>query len=205
MNDKYQNILIHVKGFMEEIEGQGLYDTALKASTNGPCLEIGSYCGKSTIYIGSACKETQQVLFSIDHHRGSEEQQPGEDYYDPDLFDAATQQIDTFKFFRQTLSQAGLENTVVPIVSYSHIAAKAWKTPLSFVFIDGSHTFESARMDYACWTPHIIPGGYLVIHDIFPDPAMGGQAPFDIYSRALSSGQFVQEKMIKTLGILKKM
>ena len=91
------------KGFLHEDEGRCLYDIALKASRSGPCLEIGSYCGKSAIYIGTACKMNKSILFSIDHHRGSEEQQPGEEYFDPDLFDPQNGQVDTFGKFRKTL------------------------------------------------------------------------------------------------------
>jgi len=201
---KYNDLLIKVKGFLDEIEGMSLYDTALKAGKIGPCLEIGSYCGKSTIYLGAACKENDEILFSIDHHRGSEEQQPGEEYYDPDLFDDRIGQIDTFKFFRKTIEMAEMSDVVVPIVSNSSVAAKSWKTPLSLVFIDGGHSFEAALTDYNCWSEHIISGGFLLIHDIFPDPIKGGQAPYEIYKKAIASGKFEKIQMVKTLGILRR-
>ena len=192
------------KGFLDEDEGRRLYEIALEASRTGPCLEIGSYCGKSTIYIGTACKTNNSILFSIDHHRGSEEQQPGQDYFDPALFDPETGRVDTFNEFRKTLEKAGLEDTVVAIVSRSDVAARLWATPLSMVFIDGGHTTEAASADYHSWTPHIISGGYLLIHDIFKDPAEGGQAPHQIYNLARSSGQFDPLPMIKTLGALRR-
>jgi predicted O-methyltransferase YrrM len=178
------------KGFMDEAEGQHLYELALTASQSGPCLEIGSYCGKSTIYIGSACKQNNTVLFSIDHHRGSEEQQPGEEYFDPDLFDSVTGKIDTFRWFRQTLEKSALEDTVVPMVCPSRLAAKTWATPLAMVFIDGGHAYETAFIDYSSWAGHVIPGGYLVFHDIFTDPDKGGQAPYNVYKIAAASGLF---------------
>lgn len=168
----------------------------------GPCLEIGSYCGKSTIFIGMACKRNNGILFSIDHHGGSEEQQPGQAYFDPALFDPETGRVDTFREFRKTLEKAGLEDTVVAIVSRSDVAARQWATPLSLVFIDGGHTAEAAFTDHDCWAPHIVPGGYLLIHDIFEDPAQGGQAPRQIYNLACSSGQFDSLPMVKTLGVL---
>ncbi|MFH2067428.1 MAG: class I SAM-dependent methyltransferase [Pseudomonadota bacterium] len=193
-----------IKGFLDPVEGKHLFDISLLAADLGPCLEIGSYCGKSSVYIGQACKEKNSTLFSIDHHRGSEEQQPGEEYFDPELFDYRSFRMDTLPAFRKTLSVFELEDTVVPIVAKSGTAAKSWATPLGMVFIDGGHSDEAARTDYQCWAGHIVPGGYLLIHDIFPDPEKGGQAPYDVYKLALSSGSFVELPMMKTLGVLRK-
>lgn len=192
------------KGFLDEEEGQCLYEIALEASGRGPCLEIGSYCGKSTVYIAAACKTNNSILFSIDHHRGSEEQQPGQPYFDPGLFDPKTGRLDTFCEFRKTLEKAGIEDTVVAMVCRSDVAARRWATPLSMVFIDGGHSKEAAQTDYDCWARHIIPGGYLLIHDIFKDPAAGGQAPYHIFNLAISSGIFRKVSLIKTLGILQR-
>lgn len=197
-------LIDRIKGFLDPEEGRGLYRFALDASRLGPCLEIGSYCGKSAVYLGSACRENGATLFSIDHHRGSEEQQPGEAYFDPALLDFQSFTMDTFPLLRQTLALAGLEETVVPIVSRSDIVARNWATPLSLVFIDGGHAFETARTDYTCWAGHILPGGYLLIHDIFENPEAGGQAPWEVYQLAVASGRFKELPRIKTLGVLKK-
>ncbi len=192
------------KGFLDEDEGRCLYGIARKAGRLGPCLEIGSYCGKSTIYIGAACKTNDGIVYSIDHHRGSEEQQPGQEYFDPGLFDPKTGRVDTFQEFRKTLEKAGLEDTVVAMVCRSDVASRLWATPLAMVFIDGGHSAEAATTDYGCWARHILPGGYLLIHDIFKDPAEGGQAPHHIYNLALSSGNFERLPTIKTLGVLQR-
>ena len=197
-------IIQNIKGYLEEDEGKALHEYALAVSLTGPCLEIGSYCGKSAVYLGAACRETGNVLFCIDHHRGSEEQQPGETYFDPAVFDCHTFCMDTFPYFRRTLAMAGLENTVVPLVCRSELAARAWKTPLGLVFIDGGHSYPAVKTDYDVWHKHILPGGYLLIHDIFQDPAQGGQAPYDVYRQAVSSGNFKEEPMVGTLGILRK-
>ena len=199
-----EKLLKDVKGFLDTREGGSLYQFALKASRMGPCLEIGSYCGKSTIYLGIACRENNSTLFSIDHHRGSEEQQPGEEYFDPELFDPQIGRVDTFKEFRKTLQISGLEDTVVPIVCKSAVAARQWATPLSLVFIDGGHTFEAVFTDYNAWSGHIIPNGYLLIHDIFKDPSKGGQAPYQVYQQAADSGLFHELPMIETLGVLQR-
>jgi len=197
-------LLTETKGFLDQDEGRCLYEIALEASRAGPCLEIGSYCGKSTLYLGTACQTNGGVLFSIDHHRGSEEQQPGQPYFDPSLFDPEACRMDSFREFRKTLQKAGLEDTVVAIVSRSDVAARRWATPLSLVFIDGGHTTEAVSADYTGWAPHVMPGGYLLIHDIFEDPAEGGRAPYEIYHLALSSGQFDPLPMIRTLGVLRR-
>jgi MMP 1-O-methyltransferase len=192
------------KGFMDEEEARRLYELGREAGRMGPCLEIGSYCGRSAAYLGMGCRESGGVLYSIDHHRGSEEQQPGQEYFDPDLVNGETGQIDTLPLFRKTIAAFGLDDTVIPIVAKSAIVSAVWSTPLSLVFIDGGHTFEAALADYSGWVSHIMPGGFLVIHDIFPDPAKGGQAPYDIYRMALASGMFSELPMIKTMGVLRR-
>lgn len=198
------NLIDSVKGFMDGEEGQRLYEVSESAAKMGPCLEIGSYCGKSSIYIGSACKKHGSVLFSIDHHRGSEEQQPGQMYFDPDLFDESEGKINTLRFFRRTIELADLEDTVVPVVSGSSVVARFWSTPLAMVFIDGGHTFRAAYTDYMCWSTHIMSGGFLVVHDIFESPEDGGQAPWYVYEKAKSSGLFIELERTKTLGVLKR-
>jgi hypothetical protein len=199
-----QTLIDRIKGFMDPEEGRALFEIALEASRRGPVLEIGSYCGKSAVYLGSACRENGAALFSIDHHRGSEEQQPGEAYFDPALFDFKNFCMDTFPSFRRTLTLAGLEETVVPLVSRSKVVARNWATPLSLVFIDGGHSFESAQTDYDCWAGHILPEGYLLIHDIFEIPEEGGQAPWEVYQLAVASGHFEMLPRIKSLGVLRK-
>ncbi|HOO38110.1 MAG TPA: class I SAM-dependent methyltransferase [Deltaproteobacteria bacterium] len=196
---------MNIKGFLDEDEGTRLYELALEASPLGPCLEIGGYCGKSTVYLGLGCKAKGGVLYSIDHHRGSEEQQPGQEYFDPELFDEASGRIDTFRLFRKAIESSGLEDTVVPVVAPSELVARMWKTPLSLVFIDGGHSYPTVYTDYTSWMQHVVPGGYLAIHDIFPDPSQGGQAPYYMYNLAKGSGLFEEMPMLKTLGVLKRL
>lgn len=199
-----KDLIDDVKGFLDPEEGQRIYQVALEASAMGPMLEIGSYCGKSALYLGTAAKEKGGVLFTIDHHRGSEEQQYGEGYFDPDLYDEKEGKVDTFPHLRKTLERGGLEDAVIPIVSKSPLVAKMWATPLSLVFIDGGHTFKAAFTDYSSWTRHIMPGGFLLIHDIFKDPNEGGQAPYHVYKLAMASNQFHVLEMTKTLGVLRR-
>jgi len=193
-----------IKGFLEAEEGERLYQLALAASERGPCLEVGSYCGKSTLYLGLACRERNELLYAVDHHRGSEEHQPGEAYHDGELLDERSGRMDSFRAFRDTLARADLENTVVPIVASSAMAGRHWLHPLALVFIDGGHSREAALNDYRVWAPHVQVGGVLAIHDIFPNPADGGQAPYEVYELALASGLFEALEKTLTLGVLQR-
>ena len=177
-----------VKGFMPENEGEHLFFAARERAPFGPSLEIGSYCGKSAVYIGAACKTSGNPLFTIDHHRGSEETQPGWAYHDPDTWDERAGAMDTLPFLRDTLRRADLEETVIPIVGQSQIIAQHWTTPLSFLFIDGGHSRKEAHGDWQAWKDKLMPGGWLAIHDVFPNPEDGGRPPFEIYEMALAEG-----------------
>lgn len=192
-----------VKGFLQHSEGLALYQAVLDLAGRAPCLEIGSYCGKSSLYLGSACKYTRTVLFALDHHQGSEEHQLGEQYHDPSLYNSHTQSMDSFQEFRINIQSAQLDNSVIPIVATSAMVAQYWTTPLSLVFIDGGHSEEAALNDYQGWQQHVLPQGILAIHDIFEDPAEGGQAPYKIMQRALQSGQFILYQQVESLVLLR--
>lgn len=202
--EKIQELNQKVKGFLDDSEGKRLFELAQEAVKLGPALEIGSYCGKASLYLGAACKAKNRSLYSIDHHRGSEEHQPGEEYFDPELFNPLTGQVDSFHIFRKTIEAAGLSKHVIPIVCRSDVVARNWATPLSLVFIDGGHSYTAAFTDYNSWVRHIMPGGYLLIHDVFRDSGKGGQAPYHIYKLANASGMFTELPMTGTLGVLKR-
>jgi predicted O-methyltransferase YrrM len=197
--------LEQLKGFLANDEAEALFQAALLASQNGPVLEIGSYCGKSTICLGLACQHHAGTVFALDHHRGSEEHQRGEFFHDTDLYDPAAEQVDTFKEFRRNIAAAGLLDTVVPIVASSAVAARHWNTPLGMVFIDGGHSLDAALSDYRCWAGHLVRGGILAIHDIFPDAVKGGQAPYAILRLALASGLFEETARINSLALLRRL
>lgn len=194
-----------VKGFLDVAEGEALYSAVRRCAALGPALEVGSYCGKSAVYLGTACRDAGGLLFCVDHHRGSEENQPGWDYHDPELWDAQADAMDTLPFLRATLRRAGLEDWAIPVVGRSATIAGAWRTPLGFLFIDGGHTSEHALNDWRGWTPHLLPGGLLAIHDVFPDPRDGGRPPFEIYQLALASGLYAEVSAVKSLRLLRRL
>ena len=193
-----------IKGFLNAEEGEALYSYTKEFTKDGNALEIGSYCGKSAIYIGLAVKENNQKLYSIDHHKGSEEQQPGEEYFDPDLLNNEGNGIDTLPFFLKTIKDSYLEGYVIPVVSSSEEAHKDLKMNFNMIFIDGGHSEEAAQTDYKLWSKKINPEGVLAIHDVFPDPNDGGRPPYNIYLNALESGAFEEIDVIKSLRLLKK-
>jgi predicted O-methyltransferase YrrM len=189
-------------------EGDALWDAGREATRSvpgRPLLEVGSYCGKSTVWLGAAARAGGTVLFAVDHHRGSEENQPGWEWHEPDLVDPAVGRMDTLPMFRRTVLGAGLEDVVIAVVGQSPVVAAHWSTPLALVFIDGGHGAEPAHQDYEGWTPHLAPGGLLCIHDVFPDPADGGRPPYEIYCQAVESGRFRDERTVGSLRVLRRL
>jgi len=191
-------------GFMPDDEGLALHEAGLDAASVGPLLEVGTYCGKSAIYLGAAARERGTVLFTVDHHRGSEENQAGWEWHDERLVDPRTGRMDTLPFFRRTIEDAGLEDEVVAVVGKSTAVAAHWRTPVGLVFIDGGHAFDVALADYESWSPYVAHGGLLVFHDVFEDPAEGGQAPYEVWQRAATSGAFTPESTIGSLRVLRR-
>lgn len=194
------------KGFMPPDEGLALHDAAGEAADghDGPLLEVGTYCGKSAIYLGAAAQAAGTVLFTVDHHHGSEENQSGWEHHDGSLIDPATGRFDTLPTFRRTIGDADLEDVVIAVIGDSTTVAEHWMTPLAFLFIDGGHGSEVAWADYRAWTPKLAPGATLAIHDVFPDPAEGGRPPYELYCEALESGGYTERAAVGSLRILIK-
>lgn len=188
MDDQTLAVARSVKGFMPDDEGLALHEAGLDGGRVGPLLEIGSYCGKSAVYLGAAARERGTVLFSIDHHHGSEENQAGWEHHDPEVVDPRTGRMDTLPFFRRTIEDAGLEGVVVGVLGDSPTVGRHWATPLGLLFVDGGHAEDVAMADYETWSGFVAPGGVLAIHDVFDDPAAGGQAPFHVWQRAVADG-----------------
>ena len=209
-DDRQSDWLSHAlgaKGFMPEDEGMLLHRRALERLPHGPVLEVGTYCGKSAIYLGAAAREVggpQAVVFTVDHHRGSEENQAGWEHHDPTLVDAELGVMDTLPTFRRTMALAGLEDQVVAVIGRSTTVSAHWRTPLSLLFIDGGHAEEHAQNDYSGWAPWVMTGGLLVIHDVFPDPADGGQPPYHVFLRAIEGGVFTEVEALGSMRVLQR-
>ncbi|HEX2737121.1 MAG TPA: class I SAM-dependent methyltransferase [Acidimicrobiia bacterium] len=191
------------KGFMPDEEGLALHVAGLTAGVRGPLLEVGTYCGKSAVYLGSAARQANTVLFTIDHHRGSEENQAGWEHHDVEVVDPRTGRMDTLPFFRRTMEDSGLEDVVIAVLGTSTTVAAHWTTPLGLLFVDGGHAQDVAMADYEHWARFVVPGGLLAIHDVFENPADGGQAPFRVWQRAVAEG-FVAESTTGSLRVLRR-
>lgn len=202
MTDDWLSHALGAKGFMPEDEGLLLHRRALERLPHGPVLEVGTYCGKSAIYLGAAAREVGGTVFTVDHHRGSEENQAGWEHHDPTLVDDETGLMDTLPTFRGTIARAGLEDQVVAVVGRSTTVSAQWRTPLALLFIDGGHAEVHAQNDYSGWAPWVMNGGLLVIHDVFPDPADGGRPPYDVFLRALAGGAFTEVEALGSMRVL---
>ena len=208
MDQHLRDVASSAVGFMPLDEGDALHDAACLAARDLPgipFLEVGSYCGRSTVWLGAAARACSTVVFAVDHHRGSEENQPGWEWHDESLVDPEVGLMDTLPHFRRTIARAGLEDVVIAVVGASPTVARFWKAPLAFLFIDGGHGVEPARLDYELWTPHVAVGGILAIHDVFPDPADGGRPPYEqIYLPAIRSGNFTDVSATGSLRVLRR-
>jgi len=193
-----------VTGFMPADEGRALYDAAVGYLRDGVGVEIGTYCGKSTLMLGAAAQQSGGVLYTVDHHHGSEEHQPGWEYHDSSLVDPVSGRFDTLPSLRRALDSADLDEHVVAVVGKSFVVARGWRTPLRLLFIDGGHTEEAAQRDFDGWARWVDVGGALVIHDVFPNPDEGGQAPFHVYQRALATGAFREVSAIGSMRVLER-
>ena len=202
LNQRERTVAGATKGFLPDDEAEALHEAALGA--DGPFLEVGSYCGRSAVWLGAAARARGTVLFAVDHHRGSEENQPGWEWHDPEVVDGASGRIDTLPFLRRALAAAGLEDAVVPVVGTSATVGAAWATPLGFLFIDGGHGEDVVRADEAAWLPHVRADGLLAVHDVFPDPADGGRPPYELYRRCLASGAWHDLAATGSLRVLRR-
>jgi predicted O-methyltransferase YrrM len=196
-------VAAHTKGFLPDDEAAALRGAAAGAAP-GLWLEVGSYCGKSTVHLGAVAARAGSHLVTLDHHHGSEENQPGWAWHDESLVDPRTGRLDTLPSLRGTLAEAGLDDAVSVLVATTQQVARWWTTPLTFLFLDGNHTEEVAQHDYAAFARHLLPGGLLAVHDVFPDPRDGGQPPWHVVQRALGEGTFDQVGECGSLRVLRR-
>ncbi len=197
-----------VKGFMPPHEGEALTNAGLAAgdvTPGGTWLEVGAWCGKSAVFLGAAAEETRSVLYSLDHHHGSEENQAGWEHFDATLVDPADGRLNTLPTWQRTIADAKLEETVIGLVGPSLVVARHFAQGLDLLFIDGGHGHDVAWMDYEAWTPKVVPGGTLLIHDVFENPADGGRPPYEIYCAARDSGRFGDVAAVGSLRVLRRL
>jgi len=143
-----------VQGWLRYTEGAFLYRAAKQVSGRGVIVEIGSWKGKSTIWLAKGSKDGSKVkIYAIDPHTGSPEHR---DRYGD---------VWTFPEFKRNIEEAGVDDIVLPVVKTSREASKNWNYPVEFMFIDGAHDYDSVKTDFELWYPHIIYGGVIAFHD----------------------------------------
>lgn len=202
------SLALEVKGFMPEDEGLALLSLAEQVCAEvGPgatILEVGAWCGKSATYLGAGAEPHGGVVFSLDHHHGSEENQAGWEHFDAELIDPVDGRLNTLPLWQRTVARGGLEGTVVGLVGDSPTVGSRWTTPLDLLFIDGGHGEEPAWADWRCWSPRVPVGRYVAIHDVFERPEDGGRPPYELFSHALSSGAFAEVAAVGSLRVIRR-
>ena len=196
--------MLNVKGFLSDKEAKKLQELFLNVHHLGAVLEIGTYCGKSALNFAHVAKKINGLVYTVDHHTGSEEHQLGEEYHDEDLYDERIEKFNTLPEFLKNIRSSNLYKYVIPVINNSKEASKTFSESIGLLFIDGGHSHEAAMGDYDSWKDKISSGGLLVIHDVFPNPEDGGRPPFEIYSTAQKSKDFLDLGIYETLGILKR-
>jgi len=148
-------------GWLAEGEGQLLYNLAKKCD-RGAIVEVGSWKGKSTIWLASGSKKGKKaIVYAIDPHIGSPEHHK--------MFG----KVWTFEEFKKNIKKAGVDDIIVPMVKKSEEAAKNFDKPVGLAFIDGAHEYDMVALDYSLWFPKMVDGGVMAFHDtiLSPGPA----------------------------------
>ncbi len=203
LTDDLAAVAAATKGFLPDDEAAALHAAACSAPS-GTWLEVGTYCGRSTVHVGAAARTTGAQLVTLDHHRGSEENQPGWEWHDASLVDPHTGRLETLPSLRHTLWDAGLDDVVSVLAATTQQVAAWWTSPLTFLFLDGNHTEQVAQHDYEAFAPHVASGGVLCIHDVFEDPADGGRPPWNVFCRARDSGDWEPVSQTGSLRVLRR-
>lgn len=148
---------MNAQGFLSEAEGRLLYRLAKNCRGSGAIVEIGSWKGRSTIWLAFGSKDgAGKKIVAVDPHMSSPEMPQG----------------NSFKEFRQNLKNAGVEEMVEPVVKTSEEAALGFRGKAEFVFIDGDHSYGHAKQDFELWFPKVEEHGVMAFHDtmLVPGP-----------------------------------
>jgi predicted O-methyltransferase YrrM len=172
ISDEYRRLataFASVEGFLDPLEGYALYRCAAEGPGIGAVVELGSYCGRSTAFLAAGSKAAcREKVVAVDHFLGSPEHQPGKHFASPVLAREGT----TFQCFRANLERVHLLDHVEAINAPSAEAVLRWTAPIRLLFIDAEHSYESVRHDFDGWTPFVVPGGLVLLHDVGDEPGV---------------------------------
>ncbi len=142
-----------VEGFFSHDEGELLYYLAAGCPKNGTIVEIGSWKGRSTCWMGRASERYSEAkIYASDPHVGSPEHQKDGP-------------INTFDQFKLNLEKMRVTEKVTPIVKFSYDAVVDVEEPIDLLFIDGAHEYEAVKKDFDLWFPKLKTGGVIAFHD----------------------------------------
>jgi MMP 1-O-methyltransferase len=178
-----------VEGFLSDSEGETLYNLAKNCKGNGVIVEIGSWKGKSTIWLGSGSKAGNKVkVYAIDPHTGSSEHQK------------ESEKVWTFEEFKKNITNAKVDDIISPIVKTSEEAAKNFNEPIELIFIDGAHEYESVKLDYDLWFPKVLNDGIMAFDD-----TVGWEGPKQVVDdNVYKSNHFKKVKIVDSITLAQK-
>jgi predicted O-methyltransferase YrrM len=152
--DTIEDLVKGVEGWLTDREGRLLCDLASRCTGKGVIVEIGSWKGKSTIWLGRGSKEGNGVMIhAVDPHIGF-----------PDV-EEVYGKIWTFEEFKNNIAKAAVDDVVIPIIKTSEDAAKDFGWPVELIFIDGVHLYDYVKLDFELWFPKVVESGVMVFHD----------------------------------------
>jgi len=149
-----KNIVGKVGGYLTDKEGELLYSLAKNCKGKGVIVEIGSYKGKSTIWLSRGSKAGNKIkVYAIDPHRGS-----------PELREKIQGKIWSYEEFKNNIEKAKVSDIIIPIITTSEEAAKYFEEPVELIFIDGNHSYDHIRLDFKLWFPKVVDCGFMAFH-----------------------------------------
>jgi len=186
-------------GLITEREGETLYNLAKNGPGKGAIVEIGSFKGKSTIYLASGSKAAgREKVYAIDTHMAWKEKgKTRAGIYVP--------KKGAFKFFLSNLRKARVEDWVVPVKEYSHKANEKWSKPIRLLFIDGSHKYLHVKLDFLLWEPFIAKGGIIALHDSHEIESVkdfGRKCPWIRGPKKVVNERIIKSKRFKNIRIV---
>jgi len=153
--EETKRIVKSIQGWVGDKEGAYLFQRA-KNCSKGIIVEIGSWKGKSTVWLARGSKAGNKTrIYAIDPFDGR----------DSKFITIPQPDYSVFEIFKDNIRKAGLNDLITPIVSRSQDASDKIKERIEFLFIDGAHGYEFVKKDFELYFPKVLRGGIIVFHD----------------------------------------
>jgi predicted O-methyltransferase YrrM len=184
--DSVRRIAAAVDGWLSDAQGRALYEAAARVTGRGMIVEIGSWKGRSTVWLGHGARRAGARVHAVDPHVNSRE--------DP--------HANTLDAFTSNILRAGVAGNVETLVMTSAEAAAKLKGGVELLFVDGDHTVEGARADAAIWLPRVIEGGTVMFHDVATSGYSGPRRVFQAH--ICRSSQFQSVRRVGSMAIAER-